>query len=161
MKHENVVLFDNAGLPSVMVKFTPEAGKPLDPVFMVCGRRAKKAALPCAERRQQKPAGSRKFEAAGRESGSAGLMLASAYERLPRTLYRNEVWQEQDHGSAGRMVGRTGSAGVLCGGLLRRRGSGTADFKLSALSGLSEDKQGSTVGKSESLQSKGRRRCGK
>lgn len=41
MKHENVVLFDNAGLPSVMVKFTPEAGKPLDPVFMVCGRRAK------------------------------------------------------------------------------------------------------------------------
>ncbi|MCM1374043.1 MAG: SUMF1/EgtB/PvdO family nonheme iron enzyme [Muribaculum sp.] len=41
MKHENVVLFDNAGLPSIMVKFTPEAGKPLDPVFMVCGRRAK------------------------------------------------------------------------------------------------------------------------
>lgn len=41
MKHENVVLFDNAGLPSVMVKFTPEAGKPLDPVFMVCGRRAR------------------------------------------------------------------------------------------------------------------------
>lgn len=41
MKHENVVLFDNVGLPSVMVKFTPEAGKPLDPVFMVCGRRAK------------------------------------------------------------------------------------------------------------------------
>lgn len=41
MKHENVVLFDNAGLPSVMVKFTPEAGKPLEPVFMVCGRRAK------------------------------------------------------------------------------------------------------------------------
>lgn len=41
MKHENVVLFDNAGLPSVMVKFTPEAGKQLDPVFMVCGRRAK------------------------------------------------------------------------------------------------------------------------
>lgn len=41
MKHENVVLFDNAGLPSVMVKFTPEAGKPLDPVFKVCGRRAK------------------------------------------------------------------------------------------------------------------------
>jgi len=41
MKHENVVLFDNTGLPSVMVKFTPEAGKPLDPVFMVCGRRAK------------------------------------------------------------------------------------------------------------------------
>lgn len=87
MKHENVVLFDNAGLPSVMVKFTPEAGKPLDPVFMVCGRRAKKAALPCAERRQQKPAGSRKFEAAGRESGCAGFMLASAYEWLPRALY--------------------------------------------------------------------------
>ena len=41
MKHENVVLFDNAGLPSIMVKFTPEAGKPLDPVFMVCGKRAK------------------------------------------------------------------------------------------------------------------------
>lgn len=41
MKHENVVLFDNAGLPSIMVKFTPEAGKPLDPVFMICGRRAK------------------------------------------------------------------------------------------------------------------------
>lgn len=41
MKHENVVLFDNGGLPSIMVKFTPEAGKPLDPVFMVCGRRAK------------------------------------------------------------------------------------------------------------------------
>lgn len=41
MKHENVVLFDNAGLPSIMVKFTPEAGKPLDPVFMVCGRKAK------------------------------------------------------------------------------------------------------------------------
>ena len=41
MKHENVVLFDNAGLPSIMVKFTPEAGKPLDPVFVVCGRRAK------------------------------------------------------------------------------------------------------------------------
>lgn len=41
MKHENVVLFDNAGLPSVMVKFTSEAGKPLDQVFMVCGRRAK------------------------------------------------------------------------------------------------------------------------
>lgn len=41
MKHENVVLFDNAGLPSIMVKFTPEAGKPLDPMFMVCGRRAK------------------------------------------------------------------------------------------------------------------------
>lgn len=35
MKHENVVLFDNAGLPSIMVKFTPEAGKPLDPVFTV------------------------------------------------------------------------------------------------------------------------------
>lgn len=41
MKHENVVLFDKAGLPSIMVKFTPEAGKPLDSVFMVCGRRAK------------------------------------------------------------------------------------------------------------------------
>ena len=41
MKHENVVLFDNAGLPSIMVKFTPEVGKPLDPVFMVCGRKAK------------------------------------------------------------------------------------------------------------------------
>lgn len=41
MKHENVVLFDNVGLPSIMVKFTPEAGKPLAPVFMVCGRRAK------------------------------------------------------------------------------------------------------------------------
>lgn len=41
MKHENVVLFDKEGLPSIMVKFTPEAGKPLDPVFMVCGRRAK------------------------------------------------------------------------------------------------------------------------
>ena len=41
MKHENVVLFDNAGLPSIMVKFTPKAGGPLDPVFMVCGRRAK------------------------------------------------------------------------------------------------------------------------
>lgn len=41
MKHENVVLFDKWGLPSIMVKFTPEAGKPLDPVFMVCGRRAK------------------------------------------------------------------------------------------------------------------------
>lgn len=41
MKHENVVLFDNAGLPSVMVKFTQETGKPLDPVFKVCGRRAK------------------------------------------------------------------------------------------------------------------------
>lgn len=40
-EHENVVLFDNAGLPSIMVKFTPEAGKPLEPVFMVCGRRAK------------------------------------------------------------------------------------------------------------------------
>lgn len=78
MKHENVVLFDNAGLPSVMVKFTPEAGKPLDPVFMVCGRRAKKAALPCAERRQQKPAGSRKFKAAGSKGRSAGLVLASA-----------------------------------------------------------------------------------
>jgi hypothetical protein len=41
MKHENVVLFDKTGLPSVMVKFTPEAGKPLDKMFMVCGRRAK------------------------------------------------------------------------------------------------------------------------
>ena len=43
MKHENVVLFDNAGLPSIMVKFTPEAGKPkpLDPIFKVCGRTAK------------------------------------------------------------------------------------------------------------------------
>lgn len=41
MKHENVVLFDKTGLPSIMVKFTPEDGKPLDPVFMVCGRRAK------------------------------------------------------------------------------------------------------------------------
>ena len=41
MKHENVVLFDKAGLPSIMVKFTPEDGKPLDPVFMVCGRKAK------------------------------------------------------------------------------------------------------------------------
>lgn len=41
MKHENVVLFDNAGLPSIMVKFTPEEGKPLDPMFVICGRRAK------------------------------------------------------------------------------------------------------------------------
>ena len=32
MKHENVVLFDNGGLPSIMVKFTQEAGKPLDRV---------------------------------------------------------------------------------------------------------------------------------
>lgn len=41
MKHENVVLFDNAGLPSIMVKFIPETGKPLDPMFKVCGRMAK------------------------------------------------------------------------------------------------------------------------
>ena len=41
MKHENVVLFDKAGLPSIMVKFTPEADKPLESMFMVCGRRAK------------------------------------------------------------------------------------------------------------------------
>lgn len=41
MKHENVVLFDNMGLPSIMVKFTPEAGKPLDPAFVVCGRKVK------------------------------------------------------------------------------------------------------------------------
>lgn len=41
MKHENVVLFDNTGLPSIMVKFTPEAGKPLDPAFVVCGRKVK------------------------------------------------------------------------------------------------------------------------
>ena len=41
MKHENVVLFDNKGLPSIMVKFTPEAGKPLDPMFMIGNKRAK------------------------------------------------------------------------------------------------------------------------
>lgn len=41
MKHENVVLFDKNGLPSIMVKFTPDAEKPLDPMFMIGGRRAK------------------------------------------------------------------------------------------------------------------------
>lgn len=41
MKHENVVIFDKTGLPSIMVKFTPEKGKLLDPMFVVCGKRAK------------------------------------------------------------------------------------------------------------------------
>mgnify|MGYP003278192681 CR=1 FL=1 len=37
MKHENVVLFDKLGNPSIMVKYTPEAGKPVDPMFIICG----------------------------------------------------------------------------------------------------------------------------
>lgn len=41
MKHENVVIFDKNGLPSIMVKFTPEDGKPLDPMFIIKGQRAK------------------------------------------------------------------------------------------------------------------------
>lgn len=35
MKHENVVLFDKLGNPSIMVKYTPEAGKPVEPVFII------------------------------------------------------------------------------------------------------------------------------
>lgn len=41
MKHENVVLFDKNNLPSVMVKYTPEADKPLDEMFIIGGRKAK------------------------------------------------------------------------------------------------------------------------
>lgn len=35
MKHENVVIFDKLGNPSIMVKYTPEAGKPVDPMFII------------------------------------------------------------------------------------------------------------------------------
>lgn len=41
MKHENVVLFDKNGLPSIMVKYTPDENKPLDPMFIIGGRRAR------------------------------------------------------------------------------------------------------------------------
>lgn len=35
MKHDNVVIFDKLGNPSIMVKYTPEAGKPVDPMFII------------------------------------------------------------------------------------------------------------------------------
>ena len=41
MKRENVVLFDKNGLPSIMVKFTPEDGKTTDPMFIIRGKKAK------------------------------------------------------------------------------------------------------------------------
>lgn len=37
MKHENVVLFDKLGNPSIMVKYIPEAGKEPEPMFIIKG----------------------------------------------------------------------------------------------------------------------------
>lgn len=37
MKHENVVLFDKLGNLSIMVKYTPEAGKTVEPMFIIKG----------------------------------------------------------------------------------------------------------------------------
>jgi hypothetical protein len=103
IKRENVVLFDKLGLQSIMVKFTPEEGKEVDPMFIINGETVEAIYLskypntmingiPCSLP-YQKPAADITFDeavAACRKKGEGWhLMTAIEFEYLIKEARTN------------------------------------------------------------------------